>query len=181
VRQVIDNPVTGERIVIRTSGADTGGELLAWEMVLSPGGRVPASHAHPEQEERFTVLRGRLALRVGGRSTTARPGDTVTVPRGTVHSFSNAGRVPVRVLVETRPALDMAALLATAAEMAKDQQARRARLPRLLDLALFMRDFEHEVRAPYLPAPAVRLVTRSATWLARCLGADTRYRRLRHP
>jgi len=59
------------------------------------------------------------------------------------------------------------------------QHAAARRLPRLLDLALFMRDFEREVRAPYLPAVLVRAVIRPAAWLARRRGLDARYRRLR--
>jgi hypothetical protein len=42
-----------------------------------------------------------------------------------------------------------------------------------------MRDFEREVRAPYLPAALVRAVIRVAAWLARRCGLDARYRRLR--
>jgi hypothetical protein len=44
-----------------------------------------------------------------------------------------------------------------------------------------MRDFEREVRAPYLPIALVRAVTRPAAWLARRWGLDARYRRLRLP
>ena len=72
-------------------------------------------------------------------------------------------------------------LLETAAAMARDQHAAARQLPRPLDLALFMRDFEREVRAPYLPAALVRAVIRPAAWLARRRGLDARYRRLRHP
>lgn len=109
----------------------------------------------------------------------AGPDETVVVEPGTVHSFANAGRVPVRVVVETRPALDMEALLETAAMMARDQHASSRRVPRLLDLVLFMCDFEREVRAPFLPAALVRAVTRPMARLAMALGADARYRRLR--
>ena len=52
-------------------------------------------------------------------------------------------------------------------------------LPRPLDLALFMGDFDREVRAPYLPAPLVRAALRPLRVLARFLGRDTRYRRRR--
>lgn len=173
------NPLSGERIVIHTSAAETGGRLLEWELLLAPGGRVPSSHAHPEQQERFTVLEGRMRFRLGWRRVLAGPGDTVVVEPGTVHSFANAGREPVRVAVQTRPALDMEALLATAAMMARDQQAAARRIPRLVDLVLFMCDFEREVRAPVLPAAPVRAVTRALARLARASGADARYRRLR--
>jgi len=177
--QVITNPLSGEQITIQATAADTGGRVLEWELVLAPGGKVPSSHAHPEQEERFTVVAGEMRFRVAGRRVIAGPGDTVRIPPGTVHHFANAGRVPARVAVQTAPALSMQGLLETAAALAQDQHAAARRLPRLLDLALFMRDFEREVRAPYLPAVLVRAVIRPAAWLARRRGLDARYRRLR--
>jgi quercetin dioxygenase-like cupin family protein len=176
--QVIINPLSGERITIVATAEQTGGRVLEWELVLAPGGRVPSSHAHPEQEELFTVLEGEMRFRVAGRRVVARPGDTVRIPPGTVHHFANAGRMPARVAVHTSPALGMQELLETAAALARDQHAAARRLPRLLDLALFMRDFEREVRAPYLPRPLVRAVVRPAAWLARRRGLDARYCRL---
>ena len=176
--RVIANPLSGEHITI-SAAADPGGRVLEWELVLAPGGRVPSSHAHPEQEECFTVVAGQMRFRVGGRRVIAGPGDTVRVPPGTVHHFANAGPGPATVAVQTRPALNMADLLRTAAVLAQDQHAAGRTMPRPLDLALFMRDFEREVRAPYLPAALVRAVIRPAAWLARRLGLDARYRRLR--
>ncbi|HJP73348.1 MAG TPA: cupin domain-containing protein [Pseudonocardiaceae bacterium] len=178
-QRVIHNPISGELITIRTRAEDTGGELLEWELVLAPGGRVPSSHAHPEQQERFTIVDGRLRLRVGGKRMVLGPGDSATIPRGTVHSFANAGTTPVRVNVETRPALAMEALLATAAELARAQLTARRRLPNLVSLALFMREYAHEVRAPYLPAPFAELITRSIAVVAGWFGLDLPYRRLR--
>jgi quercetin dioxygenase-like cupin family protein len=178
---VIVNPLSGERITILAAqtGANTGPSVLDWELVLAPGGRVPSSHAHPEQEERFTVLEGRMRFRVGGRKITAGPGQTVTVPPGTVHHFANASDRPARIAVRTAPALSMHALLETAAALAQEQHAAARRLPSPVALALFMRDFEREVRAPYLPSALVRAVIRPAAWLARRAGLDAGYRRLR--
>ena len=180
---VIVNPLSGERITIAAPGGDAGTDnsVLDWELVLAPGGRVPSSHAHPEQEERFTVLEGRMRFRVGGRRITAGQGQTVTVPPGTVHHFANASDQPARVAVRTSPALGMQALLETAAALAQQQHAAARRLPSPVDLALFMRDFEREVRAPYLPSALVRAVMTPAAWLARRAGLDARYRRLRAP
>lgn len=172
---VIANPLSGELITIHQAS----GDLLAWELVLAPGGRVPSSHSHPQQQESFSVIEGRLRMRVGRRRVLALPGDTVTVPPGTVHHFANPGPGSARVAVETTPALDMAALLSTAAAMASEQQAAARRLPRPTDLMLFMREFQHEVSAPYLPAPLVRLVTAIVARLARRRGKDARYLALR--
>jgi quercetin dioxygenase-like cupin family protein len=176
---VIDNPISGEKIVIRRRADETGGALLAWELFLARGGRVPGTHAHPEQEERFTMLGGVMRFRVRGRAVILTAGETLTIPAGTVHSFANAGLDPAHVAVETRPALEMQALLETAAAMAREQLAAGRLLPRLLDVACFMRDFEREVRAPYLPAPLVRLVMRGLARLASARGWDERYRRIR--
>ncbi|MBO0771840.1 MAG: cupin domain-containing protein [Actinobacteria bacterium] len=176
-REIV-NPLSGERIII-TGRPETGGGTLAWELVLAPGGRVPSSHAHPEQEECFTVLAGQVRFRIGWRRLLAGPGQTVRIPPGTVHHFANGGPLPARVAVTTVPALGMADLLGTAAAMAREQHAAGRPLPRLLDLALFMREFEREVRAPYLPRPLVRLVTRLVSGLAARRGRAGRYGRLR--
>jgi quercetin dioxygenase-like cupin family protein len=176
---IIENPLSGEQITIRRTSMDTGGAVLEWELILAPGGRVPSSHAHPEQEEVFTMLAGQMRFRVGVRRVIANPGDTVRIPPGTVHHFANAGSRPARVAVRTSPALSMQELLETAAALAQDQHAAGRRLPRPSDLVLFMRDFEREVRAPYLPAVLVRVVLALLARLARQRGLDSRYRQLR--
>jgi len=98
---VIENPLSGEQITIRATAAETGGNALEWELVLAPGGRVPSSHAHPEQEESFTVLAGRMRFRVGGRRVTAGPGDTVRM-RTTIAEARRSRSKPDRGLVRTR-------------------------------------------------------------------------------
>jgi quercetin dioxygenase-like cupin family protein len=175
--QVIENPLSGERITIRRRAAPGG--VLEWELELAPGGRVPRAHAHPEQQECFSVLAGQLRLRVGGRRVLAGPGDTVVIPPGTVHHFANPGPGVARVAVRSSPALSMADLLETAAAMARQQHAAARPWPRLVDLALFLDDFRREVAAPYLPAGLVRAVIAPLARLARRRGLDARYARLR--
>ncbi len=63
--------------------------------------------------------------------------------------------------------------------MAQDQHRAGRMLPRPLDLALFMTEFETEVWAPVLPRAVVRGVARRAAGLARRRGLDSRYRELR--
>ena len=152
--RVIESPRTGERITVLETGEETGGELFAFELVLRPGGRVPSGHVHPTQVERFTVLEGRVRFRLGWRSLTARSGDAVTVPPRTRHRLANDGATPARIRVEVRPALRMEEMLATAAELFGSR--RRLGTPR--DLALFIREFDGEVRAPFL-AGLLRIAT----------------------
>ena len=175
---LIENPLSGERIVIRHTGAESGGMVLAWELLLAPGGRVPSAHTHPSQQERFTMLEGRMRFLVDRRKVTVGPGQTVIVPPGTVHHFANAGPGIARVAVETRPAFDMEAMFIVAAALAQDQHASRRRVPRLVDLGLFLDEFKAEVSAPYL-APLVRFVAKAMACLARSGRFDTHYRHLR--
>jgi|SRR5215469_11716316 len=177
--RAIVNPLSGEQIMIRRTAAETGGAVLDWELLLAPGGRVPSSHAHPEQTETFTVLEGQMKFRVGWRRVIALPGQSVRVPPGTVHHFANAGPKPARVAVESRPALAMEELLETAAAIAQEQHAAGRALPRPAELALFMADFEREVRAPFLPASLVQPVMRWLAARARRRGLDARYRQMR--
>lgn len=105
--QIIQNPVSGERIEFLRTAADSDGELLEFELELSPDGRVPGAHVHPEQEERFHVLEGTMKFRLGMRTIVAEAGDSVVVPAGRVHKFANGGDGRARARVQVVPALDM--------------------------------------------------------------------------
>jgi len=80
---VLEHPVTGEKVVFRKTAHDTGGELVQADFYLPPGGFVAAEHIHPLQEERFEVVSGRLRGRVAGKELIAGPGEKVVVPAGT--------------------------------------------------------------------------------------------------
>jgi hypothetical protein len=54
------------------------------------------------------------------------------------------------------PALDMQELLTTTAELANEGKVLRPGMPKPLHLALFVRRFCREVRAPFPPAPVVQ-------------------------
>jgi hypothetical protein len=54
---VIENPVTGERAVIRVGTVETAGAFGVIDLYIRPGGAVVGEHWHPAMDERFTVLR----------------------------------------------------------------------------------------------------------------------------
>ena len=173
--QIIQNPVSGETIEFLQTSADTGGELLEFELTLTPDGHVPGAHVHPEQEERFHVLEGEMTFRLGARKIVATAGETVVVPAGRVHKFANKSGAPVRARVEVVPALDMEDLLTTTAELAIEGNTNRKGMPRPLHLALFVRRFRREVRAPFPPAPIVRALMAPLAAIAASRGHAERY------
>jgi quercetin dioxygenase-like cupin family protein len=147
----LENPVTGERFTFTDTAASTGGELLAFDFALRPGGAVPIAHVHPVQTERFEVTSGRMRFRVGFRTVIAGPGDVVEVEPGVVHSFANAGETEATLRVEVRPALRMEAMFAEVVAMAEAGRMTKRGLPRNpLELAVLARRYDLEAHAPLL-------------------------------
>ena len=177
---VLDNPTSGERFLFHETAADTGGRLLAFDLEVAPGGRVPAAHVHPTQEERFDVVHGTMRFRKGLRTVTAEAGDSIVVPAGTSHRFANVGDEPARVLVRVQPALKMEQLFETVVALAREGRTFGNGMPKPLELALFMRHFGEEVRVPVAPG-LVRAVMWPLAWMAKRRGLDRRYRSIELP
>jgi quercetin dioxygenase-like cupin family protein len=173
--QTIENPVSGEKITFIQTSADTDGELLEIELELAADGAVPGAHIHPEQEERFEVIEGTMSFRMGLKKIVAGPGEVVTVPAGKVHAFRNAGDDTAKVRVQVRPALQMEQLFETTVALAEDGRTTGKGMPKPLDLALFVREYRREVKAPFPPAPVVRAMLAPLAWMATRKGHGERY------
>lgn len=102
--EVYENPVTGERAVVRVGTVETKGARLVVNLHLRPGARVPAPHCHPTIYERFTVVPGYVGFTLGRRQEVAEPGQSLEVVSGVVHDWWNAGEAEAQVRVEIEPA-----------------------------------------------------------------------------
>jgi mannose-6-phosphate isomerase-like protein (cupin superfamily) len=171
--QTLVNPASGERITFRTTSAETDGELVAIDLELPAGARVPGPlHLHPNQEERFEVIDGTMGFRLRREHVVARPGAVVVVPPGVPHDFANEGAEPALVRVEIRPALKMEQLFETAVALAERGRTMLGGIPKPLELALFTREFEQEVRSALAPRWLQRLALAPLAWAARLLRRD---------
>lgn len=152
---VLENPVTGERVVIRIGSAETGGARGVADLYIRPGGAVVGEHWHPAMEEWFVVLRGRVDFRLAGKEETAEPGRQVYVPAGVAHDWWNAGGEEARVRVEVRPGARFEAFILNLFGLAQDGKTNARGLPNLLQLALLAREFSDVIRFTR-PAPAIQ-------------------------
>ncbi|MFN8497496.1 MAG: cupin domain-containing protein [Anaerolineae bacterium] len=143
---VLEHPITRERIVFRKTAHDTGGELLQADFYLPPGGFVAAEHIHPQQEERFEVISGTLRGRIAGKELAGGPGETVVVSAGTPHVWWNSGDAEMHVLVEVRPALRIESFFETFFGLAQDGKVnRKTGLPNPWQLAVTLQAFRSEL------------------------------------
>ena len=101
---MIENPVSGQRLIFLITSADSNGDLFAAEGIFPPGGFAGVPHIHPHQDEHFEVLAGRARFDVDGEHQILGADSTIEIPRGTAHTFANDVEDENRVRFEFRPA-----------------------------------------------------------------------------
>jgi len=87
--------------IIKATKEDTGGAYSMLEVNVTGGG--PPQHIHKAEEEGFYVLEGEVNIKIGDRTIVGTAGSFVVIPRGTVHTFWNAGSKPSKLLVIFSP------------------------------------------------------------------------------
>src|SRR3954462_9530441 len=96
--------------------------LAQWRDEGPAGVRMAPLHVHHRDDEAWYVLDGALGVRLGEEEGVARAGDAILAPRGTPHTFWNAGPGPVSyVLVMTARIHDL--IVALHARDARDPEA----------------------------------------------------------
>ena len=174
---VAENPVTGERAVVRVGTEDSGGGLLVAELFVRPGGAVAGEHVHPTIHEWFTVLEGRVGFRLGGRESAAPVGERLHVPPGTAHDWWNAGEEEARVIVEVSPAARFEEAVSNTFGLARDGKTDARGMPNLLQVSLFAREFEDVLYFTSPPHPVQRVLFAVLAPVARLLGYRGSYPR----
>jgi quercetin dioxygenase-like cupin family protein len=131
----------GTEFLIAKSAADTGGERVEIETTLPPGAPSPPRHFHPRQEEEWEVLSGTLSVYVEDRWRSLGPGDSVSIPRGQVHTLRNRSGEVVRVRDVHVPALDFQDYIEELHRLAQDGKITSLRSPStLIHLSMLLRD-----------------------------------------
>jgi mannose-6-phosphate isomerase-like protein (cupin superfamily) len=155
----LENPVTGERAVVRSGSEDTNGEYVLTDLFVRPGGRVALPHLHPALTETFEVVAGRIDFVRDGERSTAGPGQKVSIPPGTVHDWWNDGGADAHVRVEVRGpgTARFELLIETFWGLARDGKTNDKGAPNPLRLAVIAREFA-DVLVVAKPPPLVQKI-----------------------
>ena len=173
--EILDNPVTGQRIIFHQTSEDTDGALLEVESVYTkPTPSRPPVHYHPAQEERFEVLSGELRVVVGGEARTLREGETLVIPRGTTHEMW-AEAEGVRANWQTRPALKTETFFETIWGLSRDGKTGEKGTPNLLQVAVIAQAYSDEFRLASPPWPVQRAIFAVLAPLGRLFGYRASY------
>ena len=128
-------------ILFLQTGKDTGGRLLEMAATYQPNSTEPAEHYHPYQEEDFTVLQGELFIKLQGKITLLKAGDSLRIARGVKHSMWNGSNKEAIVNWQVRPAMHTEHLLETAAGLATDGRVNKNGMPGILQVALMAKKY----------------------------------------
>jgi quercetin dioxygenase-like cupin family protein/uncharacterized protein YndB with AHSA1/START domain len=170
---VLEAPSFGARIEFRRTAAETGGELVEFDVVGKPRGMIAQAHVHPGQQERLEVIEGAMKLREGGRTRILRAGEVATTPPGTAHRHATADGEPYgRVRVQARPARRTEAWLERLAQYDREGQVTQRGWLKPVAAAQLTVDFEGEGHAAGLPPRAQLALARAILGAARALDND---------
>ena len=93
--------VPGHPLTFKASKDDTRGAYSLIEGLVTGDG--PPQHVHLAEEEAFYVLEGEINVKLDDEVVRAKPGSFILVPRGTTHTFWNAGEGVAKLLVLFSP------------------------------------------------------------------------------
>lgn len=175
--QNLDNPGTGERIIFRRTGQDTGGLLVEFEHYMSArSAPVFPEHVHLNQEERFEIIAGAARYRLDGIEHQARAGETVVVPMGVVHiNCWNAGPDELYMRHSLQPGRGADIFFETMFILSETGKTNAKGEVNLLQLAVIGNAIESETYSAGVPIFLQRLGLPVLATLGRLMGYRARY------
>jgi mannose-6-phosphate isomerase-like protein (cupin superfamily) len=171
----IENRLSKEIITFLRTGAETDGELFAFEVRVPTDMVPPPPHLHIAEEERLKVLEGEMTVQTDGRRRVLRPGESHVVKPGAAHTWHNSGRGPLRFSGEFRPAGNAQSFFETYCGLAAEGRSDEKGQPPLLQVAASLPLWGMYLAGP--PIPAQRLLMAVLRPLARLRGYRPRYER----
>lgn len=156
-----------QTMVITGMSQQTGGQISRVEIELGPEQGGPPAHLHPGQREIYTVEEGELTVTLDGDTRTVASGESIEIPAGSVHRFSNPSGAAVRFTADHLPALRFEEYIRLVHQTVA---GRKATLPVIMRIVRIESSFPETILPP--PGPP-RLVGKMLSGLGRLAGYPT--------
>lgn len=85
--------------------SDTNGQLTMFEFLVPVGAKVPLPHYHEHFDELAYGLEGTMTFTVDGKTVELSQGQSLFIPRGIPHGFTNLGQQTAKALAVATPGL----------------------------------------------------------------------------
>jgi quercetin dioxygenase-like cupin family protein len=181
--QVLENKITGVRIVFVKTPHDTGGLQVVHEVTYPAGTGREYPHVHRISSEKFDILEGQASYQLNGETRSAATGDVLDFPPGIPHLHpynTGSGVLAVRQTI-TFPSPHMAELekidsvVETFFGLAADGKVNKDGFPGFLQLMVCFSDLLPELSMPGVPMPLQRVMMGGAAGIGRLAGIKPRY------
>lgn len=166
----LENRHTGEVLRLSRAYLEGGEEVIRLRTTSPPRGGGPPPHIHTRENERGTVLAGRLGVVVDGEETVYEAGDDVMLPAGRKHTWWNAGDEALEWEGIAYPAVDLDRYLQAMFAVVNAGEAGR---PPLLYAAHVMHRHRDTQRVAVMPGLVMRILIPALVLFGRLTG---RYR-----
>ena len=166
---VIENPVTGERITFVRTSAPPVCALAEMDLELSPAAFLAAEHIHQRQEESFEVLEGLIRLRCRGEESVRGPGETVVVPAGSPHAWAPDGDKGARVRITFTPGAGIEQFFDEFFRLGREERTDAKGMPSPFVTARLGLTHEMYLAQPPVPVPLQRAAFRVLAGAGRLL------------
>ena len=93
-----------ERAIVRKPARESGGTIFEFDVFMAPHYGVPIPHIHGSQAETFRIIDGTFRFALDGEELILHPGESITVPAGSTHEFSNTTDEEGHVIADFQPA-----------------------------------------------------------------------------
>lgn len=95
--------VIGDIQTHKLVGSDTGNQIVEWVDNIDPGVGIPP-HIHTKEDEIFRVIKGKVEIMVGGKTTILNEGDIAFAPKKIPHSWKVIGTEKAKMITSAFPA-----------------------------------------------------------------------------
>ena len=122
-----------------------------FDFEVAPGGKLPATHFHPQQDETFTVHHGSFVIKVGEEVKTLTAGSQYTIPHGVPHQWWNPSNdEPVAMTVTFQPALNTETFLEQFFGLGNDNKTNVEGVPSFMQMMAMINEYQLYIAGPPL-------------------------------
>lgn len=149
--QILRNPITGEVVEFLETAKETRGAYSQFKTTLKPGSGFAVEHFHIGGDESFEVLSGTLTYKLSGKQGTIQAGESITLPKGSVHAHWNNHDTDLVMLQTITPSLDVDRFLTALLGLATDNKLDKTGQPPLLQVLLWIRELQSKTYLAAIP------------------------------